>query len=131
MIKIILTLLTSFTVTFVAIPSIIKVALMKHLYDEPDERKSHQSMIPTLGGVAAVVVITGKPTLGATRVTVGISGKKTLLPATLTVVMVMMLWTNNIKAYSYFFNFSGLYHMPLQNHNTVVSHKLGKTAVLM
>ena len=25
---------------------------MKHLYDEPDERKSHDSMVPTLGGVA-------------------------------------------------------------------------------
>jgi UDP-GlcNAc:undecaprenyl-phosphate GlcNAc-1-phosphate transferase len=52
MIKVILTLLTSFTVTFVAIPSIIKVALMKNLYDEPDERKSHDYKIPTLGGVA-------------------------------------------------------------------------------
>ena len=52
MIKVILTLLTSFTVTFVAIPSIIKVALMKHLYDEPDERESHDSIVPTLAGVA-------------------------------------------------------------------------------
>lgn len=33
------------------IPSIIKVAIIKHLYDTPDERKSHVDVIPTLGGV--------------------------------------------------------------------------------
>ncbi len=52
MIKVLLALLTSFSITFVAIPSIIKVARMKNLFDEPDERKSHHSRIPTLGGVA-------------------------------------------------------------------------------
>ncbi len=52
MIKVLLALITSFSITFVAIPSIIKVARMKHLFDEPDERKSHKQSIPTLGGVA-------------------------------------------------------------------------------
>jgi UDP-GlcNAc:undecaprenyl-phosphate GlcNAc-1-phosphate transferase len=52
MIKVLLALLTSFSITFVAIPSIIKVARMKNLFDEPGERKSHHSKIPTLGGVA-------------------------------------------------------------------------------
>jgi UDP-N-acetylmuramyl pentapeptide phosphotransferase/UDP-N-acetylglucosamine-1-phosphate transferase len=41
----------SFVVTYFAIPVLIKVAELKHLYDEPDERKSHKSNIPTLGGI--------------------------------------------------------------------------------
>lgn len=44
--------ITSFIITFLAIPSIIKVAVIKNLYDEPGERKSHKSSIPTLGGLA-------------------------------------------------------------------------------
>ncbi|MEI6815942.1 MAG: MraY family glycosyltransferase [Bacteroidota bacterium] len=52
MIKVLLSLLTSFSITWFAIPSIIKVARMKNLFDEPGERKSHHSSIPTLGGVA-------------------------------------------------------------------------------
>lgn len=44
--------ITSFIITFLAIPSIIKVAIIKNLYDEPGERKSHKSNIPTLGGLA-------------------------------------------------------------------------------
>ncbi len=43
--------LTSFVLTYMFIPSIIKVAIIKHLYDTPDERKSHHGVIPTLGGV--------------------------------------------------------------------------------
>lgn len=43
--------LTSFVLTYIFIPSIIKVAVIKHLYDTPDERKSHHGVIPTLGGV--------------------------------------------------------------------------------
>ncbi len=45
-------LATSFVITYIAIPSIIHIAKQKHLYDEPNERKSHTSKIPTLGGVA-------------------------------------------------------------------------------
>jgi UDP-GlcNAc:undecaprenyl-phosphate/decaprenyl-phosphate GlcNAc-1-phosphate transferase len=45
--------LVAFVVTFFSIPSIIKVAEQKHLYDEPDEsRKLHCSKVPTLGGIA-------------------------------------------------------------------------------
>lgn len=44
--------LTSFVLCFLAIPSIIKVAEIKHLFDEPDVRKSHISRTPTLGGIA-------------------------------------------------------------------------------
>lgn len=41
----------SFVVTYFSIPILIKVAELKHLYDEPDERKSHKLRIPTLGGI--------------------------------------------------------------------------------
>ena len=35
-----------------AIPSIIKVANIKHLFDVPDDRKAHKTNVPTLGGLA-------------------------------------------------------------------------------
>ncbi len=39
--------------SWVSIPSIIKVAKEKHLYDEPDDdRKIHEERVPTLGGIA-------------------------------------------------------------------------------
>jgi len=43
--------LTSFLITYFAIPSIIKVAVEKNLVDEPGERRSHDKSIPTLGGI--------------------------------------------------------------------------------
>jgi UDP-GlcNAc:undecaprenyl-phosphate/decaprenyl-phosphate GlcNAc-1-phosphate transferase len=44
--------LTSFLVVLIATPSLIKVAKMKHLVDEPGEaRKLHRRSVPTLGGV--------------------------------------------------------------------------------
>ena len=43
---------TAFTLTYVAIPSIIKIALDKNLMDNPDERSSHEVSTPTLGGIA-------------------------------------------------------------------------------
>ncbi len=45
--------LTSFFVVLMATPSLIKVAKLKHLVDEPgDERKLHTRSIPTIGGIA-------------------------------------------------------------------------------
>ncbi|NLR64556.1 undecaprenyl/decaprenyl-phosphate alpha-N-acetylglucosaminyl 1-phosphate transferase [Chitinophaga varians] len=41
----------SFVVTYFSIPILIRVAELKHLYDEPDERKTHKQRIPTLGGI--------------------------------------------------------------------------------
>ena len=41
----------SFLITFFAIPVIIQVAKDKKLFDEPDERKVHKAVIPTLGGL--------------------------------------------------------------------------------
>lgn len=42
----------SLVIVIMAIPSIITIADKKHLYDVPDERKSHTSVVPTLGGLA-------------------------------------------------------------------------------
>ena len=41
----------AFLITYFAIPPIIRVAKDKKLFDEPDERKVHKSVIPTLGGL--------------------------------------------------------------------------------
>jgi UDP-GlcNAc:undecaprenyl-phosphate GlcNAc-1-phosphate transferase len=41
----------AFLITFFAIPIIIEVARRKKLFDEPDERKVHKMVIPTLGGL--------------------------------------------------------------------------------
>ncbi len=48
-----LTALSSFLITYLSIPSLIKVAKEKQLYDEPNEsRKSHHNSTPNLGGIA-------------------------------------------------------------------------------
>lgn len=39
-------------ITLFAIPSIIRVAKIKSLFDEPGERKKHGQSVPTLGGMA-------------------------------------------------------------------------------
>jgi UDP-GlcNAc:undecaprenyl-phosphate/decaprenyl-phosphate GlcNAc-1-phosphate transferase len=50
---------TALAVVWASIPSIIKVANQKHLYDEPNEdRKFHSTKIPTLGGIALFAGIT-------------------------------------------------------------------------
>ena len=47
----ILAFLTAFGVTYYAIPSIIKIARVKGLTDEPGERRSHTESTPSLGGI--------------------------------------------------------------------------------
>ena len=42
----------SLIIALLAIPTIIKVSYLKHLYDVPDDRKTHGRVIPTLGGLA-------------------------------------------------------------------------------
>lgn len=51
MYDIILAFLTSFIMTYLAIPSIISVARKKNLVDEPGERRSHSVSTPSLGGI--------------------------------------------------------------------------------
>jgi UDP-GlcNAc:undecaprenyl-phosphate/decaprenyl-phosphate GlcNAc-1-phosphate transferase len=41
----------AFIITFFSIPVIIQVARQKKMFDEPDERKVHKMVIPTLGGL--------------------------------------------------------------------------------
>ena len=41
----------AFLITYFAIPVIIEIAKKKKLFDEPDERKVHKVVIPTLGGL--------------------------------------------------------------------------------
>jgi UDP-GlcNAc:undecaprenyl-phosphate/decaprenyl-phosphate GlcNAc-1-phosphate transferase len=43
----------AFAITVIAIPAVIRVAELKHLFDEPDQnRKTHIHKTPTLGGIA-------------------------------------------------------------------------------
>lgn len=51
MFDVLLSIAISFTVTFLAIPVIITVAERKKLFDIPDERKIHETPIPSLGGL--------------------------------------------------------------------------------
>ncbi len=52
MYHLILCFITSFLVTYIAIPSIVTIARVKKLVDEPEERRAHSKSIPTLGGIA-------------------------------------------------------------------------------
>lgn len=50
--ELILGFVTAFSLILVAMPSLIKVAKLKHLVDEPgDQRKLHRRSVPTLGGI--------------------------------------------------------------------------------
>lgn len=42
----------AFSMTYIVIPSIIRVSREKGLFDNPERRKAHTSAIPTLGGAA-------------------------------------------------------------------------------
>ena len=59
-VRVVMLLATSFIITYFAIPAIIRVARMKHLFDEPEDRSSHSTKVPTLGGVSifAAFIIT-------------------------------------------------------------------------
>lgn len=52
MYDVILSFITSFTLTYFAIPPIINIARAKNLCDEPGERRSHTASTPSLGGIA-------------------------------------------------------------------------------
>ena len=49
--NILLSGILAFMITFFSIPVIIQVARQKKMFDEPDERKVHKMVIPTLGGL--------------------------------------------------------------------------------
>lgn len=52
MYTIILGFITSFTLTYLIIPIIIRVAKERRLYDAPNERSAHVEPTPSLGGIA-------------------------------------------------------------------------------
>ena len=52
MYDIILSFITAFSLTFLAIPPIIRIARIKNLCDEPGERRAHSTSTPSLGGIA-------------------------------------------------------------------------------
>ncbi len=45
-------IITSFLLTYIVIPPIVRVSMAKHLFDVPDHRKLNKMVVPTLGGVA-------------------------------------------------------------------------------
>jgi UDP-GlcNAc:undecaprenyl-phosphate GlcNAc-1-phosphate transferase len=49
---VILSFITAFTLTYFAIPSVVHIAKIKNLTDEPGERRSHTESTPSLGGIA-------------------------------------------------------------------------------
>lgn len=51
MYAIILGFITAFTLTYTVIPSIIRVAKLKNLFDRPNERSAHAAPTPSLGGI--------------------------------------------------------------------------------
>ena len=48
----VLALLLAFLITYISIPSLVDVARLKNLYDEPNDRTSHLENTPSLGGMA-------------------------------------------------------------------------------
>lgn len=55
MYEILLSFITAFIPSYFVIPSLINVAKVKHLCDEPGARRSHTESTPSLGGVAIFV----------------------------------------------------------------------------
>lgn len=50
--NIIFAIIISFGITFLIIPSLIRIAEIKNLFDSENQRKSHSGAIPNLGGIA-------------------------------------------------------------------------------
>jgi UDP-GlcNAc:undecaprenyl-phosphate/decaprenyl-phosphate GlcNAc-1-phosphate transferase len=48
----ILSVSIAFTIAFIAMPRVLRIALEKNLFDVPDFRKLHQNPIPSLGGIS-------------------------------------------------------------------------------
>ena len=56
-VKLVLSFVFSFFITWYSIPTIIKISRRKNLMDEPGQRSSHERKIPNLGGVALFFAI--------------------------------------------------------------------------
>ncbi|HKJ41663.1 MAG TPA: MraY family glycosyltransferase [Sunxiuqinia sp.] len=51
-------IITSFFLTYLSIPTIVKVSNAKNLMDVPDHRKLNKTVVPTLGGIAIFIGLT-------------------------------------------------------------------------
>ena len=51
-------IITSFLITYLAIPPIIRVSNAKHLFDVPNHRKLNKTVVPTLGGISIFIGLT-------------------------------------------------------------------------
>lgn len=58
-----------FILVYLSIPTIIHVSKVKHLYDEPNERKATKKIVPTLGGVAIFIGLTLSTIIGTSDYT--------------------------------------------------------------
>ena len=87
--NILLSFAFAFMITFFAIPIIIEVARRKKLFDEPDERKVHKMVIPTLGGLG---IFGGVFTLAGGEITLN---AKTI-PVFLGVVAIMVIFYRSL-----------------------------------
>lgn len=56
-IQLISAFLIGLIMVYVSIPVIVRISKEKHLYDEPNERRLHKTVIPNLGGVAIFIGI--------------------------------------------------------------------------
>ncbi|MBN2167249.1 MAG: undecaprenyl/decaprenyl-phosphate alpha-N-acetylglucosaminyl 1-phosphate transferase [Marinilabiliaceae bacterium] len=50
-----ITFIISFIIVFFSIPTILRVAHSKNLFDEPNKRSIHKTRVPTLGGLAIFI----------------------------------------------------------------------------
>jgi UDP-N-acetylmuramyl pentapeptide phosphotransferase/UDP-N-acetylglucosamine-1-phosphate transferase len=55
MVQIVIGAILSFLLAFFIMPFVIKIARIKNLYDIPDERKTHSSPVPSLGGLGIFI----------------------------------------------------------------------------
>ena len=53
-----LAMMFAFTISWLSVPSIVSLAKVKKLYDEPGNRKSHINNTPTLGGISIFASLT-------------------------------------------------------------------------
>ena len=56
-VKLVLSFVFSFFITWYSIPTIIKISRRKNLMDEPGQRSSHERKVPNLGGIALFFAI--------------------------------------------------------------------------
>jgi len=57
-ISVLISIIASFTITYLTIPQIILVAKEKKLFDEPNHRRLNKEVIPTLGGIGIFIGFT-------------------------------------------------------------------------